>query len=164
MGKPKAEVVAARLKDINPEIKLTVLNEFLKDERIEEVLKSASYEFVIDAIDSVSPKVFLLYHAFRLNFKIVSSMGAGGKQDPSLIQIKDISKTSECALAKVVRKRLRGKGVSKGIPAVFSTEPADPDAILEVENERNKRTTAGTVSYMPATFGCFLASYVIRNI
>ncbi|MCD7976814.1 MAG: tRNA threonylcarbamoyladenosine dehydratase [Tannerellaceae bacterium] len=164
LGKLKAEVMAERLKDINPELELRVITEFLKDERIQEVLTADKYDYVVDAIDSLSPKVFLLYHAVQLGLPIVSSMGAGGKIDPSQVKLADISKTSECALAKVVRKRLRGKGVKKGIPVVFSTEPANPDAIIEVKNERNKRTTVGTVSYMPATFGCFLASYVIRNI
>lgn len=91
-------------------------------------------------------------------------MGAGAKIDPSLVRIADLSKTLNCALAKAVRKRLRAMGVNKGIPVVFSTEFADPDAVIEVENEQCKRTTTGTVSYMPATFGCFLASHVIRNL
>lgn len=164
LGQPKAEVVGQRLKDINPELKLTVFNEFLRDERTEEILDQTKYNFVVDAIDSLSPKVFLMYHAFTRHIPIVSSMGAGAKIDPSQIKIADLSKTSNCALAKAVRKRLRGMGVNKGIPVVFSTEIANPDAIIEVDNEQCKRTTTGTVSYMPATFGCFLASYVIRNI
>ncbi|MCD7915971.1 MAG: tRNA threonylcarbamoyladenosine dehydratase [Tannerellaceae bacterium] len=164
LGKLKAEVMAERLKDINPEIELTVIAEFLKDERILEVLSAEKYDYVVDAIDSLSPKVFLLYHAVHLGLPVVSSMGAGGKIDPTRVKLADIAKTSECALAKVVRKRLRSKGIKKGIPVVFSTEPANPDAIIEVENERNKRTTVGAMSYMPATFGCFLASYVIRHI
>lgn len=114
IGQPKAEVVGKRLLDINPELKLTILNEFLKDERLEEVLSVNSFDFVVDAIDSLSPKVFLLYHSYQKNLKIVSSMGAGGKMDPSQVQITDISKTSACALARVVRKRLRGKGIKKG--------------------------------------------------
>ena len=164
LGMPKAEVVAKRLLDINPELQLTVLNEFLRDERTEEVLTSQPFDFVVDAIDSLSPKVFLMYHAYTHKIPIVSSMGAGAKIDPSQIKIADISKTMNCALAKAVRKRLRGMGVNKGIPVVFSTEMANPDAVIEVDNEQCKRTTTGTVSYMPATFGCFLASYVIRNI
>lgn len=164
LGMPKAEVVAKRLLDINPKIQLTVLNEFLRDERTEEVLTSQPFDFVVDAIDSLSPKVFLMYHAYTHKIPIVSSMGAGAKIDPSQIKIADISKTMNCALAKAVRKRLRGMGVNKGIPVVFSTEMANPDAVIEVDNEQCKRTTTGTVSYMPATFGCFLASYVIRNI
>lgn len=164
LGEPKAEVVAARLMDINPELKLTVVNEFLRDERTEEILDHAYYDFIVDAIDSLSPKVFLLYHALLRKIPVVSSMGAGAKIDPSQVRIADISKTSNCALAKAVRKRLRGLGVQKGIPVVYSTEMANPDAVIEVNDEACKRTTTGTVSYMPAIFGCFLASYVIRNI
>ena len=164
LGKPKAEVMAERLKDINPELKLTVINEFLRDERTEEVLDMAKYDFVVDAIDSVSPKVFLLYHAFQRHIPMVSSMGAGAKWDPTQVCVADISKTINCALAKVVRKRLRSMGIDKGIPAVFSKEIANPDAVIEVDNEQCKRTTTGTVSYMPAVFGCYLAAYVINNI
>lgn len=164
LGKPKAEVVGQRLLDINPRLKLTVLNEFLRDERTEEVLSTQKYDFIVDAIDSLSPKVFLLYYAHRHEIPIVSSMGAGAKIDPTQIKIADISKSFNCALAKAVRKRLRAMGLNKGIPVVFSTEIANPEAIIEVTNEQCKRSTAGTVSYMPAIFGCYLASYVIRNI
>ena len=138
--------------------------QLLRDERTEEVLSATRYDFVVDAIDSLSPKVFLLYHAYQRNIPVVSSMGAGAKMDPSQVRIADISKTCNCALAKAVRKRLRGLGVNKGIPVVFSTEIANPDAVVEVEGEQCKRTTTGTVSYMPAIFGCYLASYVINQL
>lgn len=164
LGKSKAEVMGARLRDINPDLQLTILPEFLRDERTEEVLSAAPYQFVVDAIDSLSPKVYLMYHAFTRKIPLISSMGAGAKTDPAQIKIADISRTTDCALAKAVRKRLRGMGVGKGIPVVFSTEPACPEAVIEVENETCKRTTTGTVSYMPALFGCWMASYVIRNI
>lgn len=164
LGMPKAEVVGQRLLDINPRLKLTVLNEFLRDERTEEVLSAQKFDFIVDAIDSLSPKVFLLYYAHRHEIPIISSMGAGAKMDPTQIKIADISKSFNCALAKAVRKRLRAMGLNKGIPVVFSTEIANPEAIIEVTNEQCKRSTAGTVSYMPAIFGCYLASYVIRNI
>lgn len=164
LGMPKAEVVGQRLLDINPRLKLTVLNEFLRDERTEEVLSAQKFDFIVDAIDSLSPKVFLLYYAHRHEIPIISSMGAGAKIDPTQIKIADISKSFNCALAKAVRKRLRAMGLNKGIPVVFSTEIANPEAIIEVTNEQCKRSTAGTVSYMPAIFGCYLASYVIRNI
>lgn len=164
LGKSKAAVMAGRLHDINPELQLTVIHEFLRDERTEEVLDAAKYNYIVDAIDSLSPKVFLLYHAVQKGIPVVSSMGAGAKIDPLQVKIADISKTQNCALAKAVRKRLRSKGVNKGIPTVFSTEMANPDAIIEIDNEICKRTTTGTVSYMPAIFGCLLASHVIRNI
>ena len=150
--------------EIFAELELTVPNALSRDERTEAILDEAKYDFVVDAIDTLSPKVFLIYHALQRHIPIVSSMGAGAKVDPSQIKIADLSKSSNCALAKAVRKRLRGMGIQKGLPVVFSTEMANPDAIIEVNDEECKRTTTGTVSYMPATFGCFLASYVIRNI
>lgn len=164
LGLPKAKVMAKRLKDINPELDLTVYEEFIRDERTEEILDSQAFDFVVDAIDSVSPKVYLIYHAYMRKLPLVSSMGAGAKLDPTQIKIDDISHTFNCGLAKAVRKRLVRMGVKKGIPVVFSTELANPEAIVPVEGEECKMTTTGTVSYMPAAFGCFLASYVIRNI
>lgn len=164
LGKPKAEVMAARLKDINPELELTVRNTFVRDEETEALLDEAHYDFVVDAIDTLSPKTFLIYHALQRHLPIVSSMGAGAKIDPLRIRIADISKTSDCALARAVRKRLRGMGISSGLPVVYSTEPADARAVVEVDDEECKRTTTGTVSYMPAIFGCYLASYVIRQL
>lgn len=164
LGESKAEVMGKRLLDINPRLKLTIIHEFLRDERTNEVLSSGQFDFIVDAIDSLSPKVFLLAEAVSQGIPIVSSMGAGAKVDPSQVKIVDISKSFNCSLAKMVRKRLHKLGIRKGIPVVFSTEKADMDAVVEVENEECKKTTAGTVSYMPAIFGCFLASYVIRNI
>lgn len=164
LGKQKAEVMAERLKDINPVLDLIVYTEFIRDGRTEEILDSCHFDFVVDAIDSISPKVYLMYHAYMRKIPLISSMGAGAKSDPTQIKIADLSETFNCGLAKAVRKRLSRMGVSKGIPVVFSTELADLNAIIPVEDEECKITTAGTVSYMPATFGCFLASYVIRNV
>lgn len=164
LGKPKAEVMAARLRDINPGLEIEVRNCFVRDEETEALLGAAHYDFVVDAIDTLSPKTFLIYHALQRHLPIISSMGAGAKVDPSRIRIADISKTTDCALARAVRKRLKGMGIRSGLPVVFSTEPANPQAILEVEDEACKRTTTGTVSYMPALFGCYLASYVIRHL
>ena len=164
LGNPKAEVMAARLLDIHPGLQLVVKNLFLRDEETETILDEAHYDFVVDAIDTLSPKVFLIYHALQRHIPIVSSMGAGAKVDPSAIRLADISKTTNCALAKAVRKRLRGLGIQKGLPVVFSTEMANPQAVIEVTDETCKRTTTGTVSYMPAMFGCYLASYVIRQL
>ena len=164
LGRPKAEVVAERLRDINPELRLTVLNEFLRDERTEQLLIEGHFDYVVDAIDSLSPKVFLLHFAYTHQIPIVSSMGAGAKVDPAQVRIADISKSINCTLARAVRKRLHALGVRKGIPVVFSTEFSNMNAVIEVNDEQNKRTTAGTVSYMPAIFGCYLASHVLRNI
>jgi len=163
-GKEKADVVATRMKDINPELNLLVVNEFIKDERIPELLDAVKYDFVIDAIDTLSPKVFLIVETYKRGYPLVSSLGAGGKFNPALIEITDISKTHNCKLARLVRKRLTKHKIKKGFTVVFSPETVDKNHVIEVEGEQNKKTTVGTISYMPGLFGMFAASYVIRKI
>lgn len=162
-GQPKAEILAARFRDINPKIVLTVVNDFISDEKTVELLQSQPFDFVVDCIDTISPKVFLIYHALQLGFPVVSSMGAGGKTDPEKIRIDDISKTSYCKLAKVVRKRLADLGIRKSVQVVYSIEETDENAV-RVEDSRYKKSTVGTISYMPAIFGCFISSVVIRGL
>ena len=164
IGRPKAEVLAERFMDINPELDLKVLPVYLKDEAIPELLDGARFDFVVDAIDTVAPKCYLIYHALRRGIRIVSSMGAGAKKDITQIRFADLWETYHCGLSKAVRKRLQKMGMKRKLPVVFSTEQADADAVLLVEGEANKKSTAGTVSYMPAVFGCYLAEYVIRKI
>lgn len=164
ISKPKAEILAKRFMDINPELELKALPVYLKDEAIPELLDSANFDFVIDAIDTVAPKCFLIYHALTRGIRIISSMGAGAKKDITQIRFADLWETYHCGLSKAVRKRLQKMGVKKKLPVVFSTEQADPKAVLLVEGETNKKSTAGTVSYMPAVFGCYLAEYVIRKL
>ncbi len=164
LGKPKALAWHERLLDINPNVNITVHTEFLEENNTLQVLQSEPFDYVVDAIDTVSPKVFLLQNCIEQGIPVVSSMGSGGKLDLSKIQIADISKTSYCPLAKVVRQRLFKKGIKHGITCVFSTEEANKNAILEVKDEKYKRTTTGTVSYMPNVFGCWIASHVIKNI
>lgn len=162
MGREKAEVLAARFKDINPDIQLTVLPVFLKDDNIPELLDAARYDFIVDAIDTLAPKCYLIAEALKRHIKIVSSMGAGAKSDITQIRFADIWDTYHCGLSKAVRKRLQKLGVKRKLPVVFSTEQADPKAVLLTEDEQNKKSTCGTVSYMPAVFGCYLAEYVIK--
>lgn len=164
LGMQKAEVLAARYKDINPDIELTVLPVYLKDENIPELLDSAKFDFIVDTIDTISPKCFLIYEAMKRHIKIVSSMGAGAKSDITQIRFADLWDTYHCGLSKAVRKRLQKMGVKRKLPVVFSTEQADPKAVLLTDDERNKKSTCGTVSYMPAVFGCYLAEYVIKRI
>lgn len=164
IGRPKAEVLAERFMDINPELDLKVLPVYLKDEAIPELLDGARFDFIVDAIDTVAPKCYLIYHALRRGIRIVSSMGAGAKKDITQIRFADLWETYHCGLSKAVRKRLQKMGMKRKLPVVFSTEQADADAVLLVEGEANKKSTAGTVSYMPAVFGCYLAEYVIRKI
>lgn len=164
LGQPKVEVLAARFRDINPEVELTVLPIFLKDENIPQLLDAARYDFVVDAIDTLAPKCHLIAEALRRRIKIVSSMGAGAKSDITQIRFADIWDTYHCGLSKAVRKRLQKMGIRHKLPVVFSTEQADPKAVLLTDDEQNKKSTCGTVSYMPAVFGCYLAEYVIRRI
>ena len=163
VGKPKTEVMAARLRDINPDIDLTVVSEFIRDERMVQLLEN-KYDYVVDAIDTLSPKVFLIYHSIQRGLPIISSMGSGGKTDPTKLQIADISKTFNCKLARSIRKRLHRKGIDKGLTVVFSTELTDKAAVVEVDDEENKKSTVGTISYMPALFGIYCASKVIRDL
>lgn len=164
LGQPKVEVLAARFRDINPEVELTVLPVFLKDENIPQLLDAARYDFVVDAIDTLAPKCHLIAEALRRRIKIVSSMGAGAKSDITQIRFADIWDTYHCGLSKAVRKRLQKMGIRHKLPVVFSTEQADPKAVLLTDDERNKKSTCGTVSYMPAVFGCYLAEYVICRL
>ena len=163
-GQEKAGVVANRLKDINPELNLTVISEFIKDERIPQILDALTYDFVVDAIDTLSPKVFLIVETFNRGLPLISSMGAGGKFDPSKIEITDISKTHNCKLARMIRKRLTKHNIKKGFTVVFSPETVKKEHVVEVTGEQNKKTTVGTISYMPGLFGMFAASHVIRTI
>ena len=164
MGREKAEVLAARFKDINPDIQLTVLPVFLKDDNIPELLDAARYDFVVDVIDTLAPKCYLIAETLKRHIKIVSSMGAGAKSDITQIRFADIWDTYHCGLSKAVRKRLQKLGIKRKLPVVFSTEQADPKAVLLTEDEQNKKSTCGTVSYMPAVFGCYLAEYVIKRL
>jgi len=162
-GEPKALVMADRLRDINPAIELTVINEYIRDERMIEVL-GGGYDYVVDAIDTLSPKLFLLYHSVMMKIPVVSSMGSGGKFDPVRISVGDISETNSCPLARMLRKRLHKLGVREGITAVYSPEPVDKSRVVRVAGERNKASVVGTMSYMPAAFGIACASVVIRDL
>lgn len=163
LGEAKTAVMGRRLKDIHPEVKLHLLQEFLKDERLEEVLDTP-YDYVIDAIDTLSPKVFLIYHALQKGQRVVSSMGSGGKLYPAQVQSCDISKTYNCKLARMLRKKLHPLGVYQGFTAVYSPEEVPKEAVFLTEGEQNKKSNVGTISYMPAVFGCHCASVVIRQL
>lgn len=164
LGMFKADVLEARFKDINPDLELKVLPVFLKDENILDLLDADEYDFIVDAIDTLSPKCYLIYHALQRRIKIVSSMGAGAKSDITQVRFADLWDTYHCGLSKAVRKRLQKMGVKRKVPVVFSTEQADPKAVLLTDDEMNKKSTCGTVSYMPAVFGCYLAEYVIKRL
>ncbi|MBN1107266.1 MAG: tRNA threonylcarbamoyladenosine dehydratase [Bacteroidales bacterium] len=162
-GKSKAVLMHDRLLDINPGIKVTAINEYIRDDRTVEVLDEG-FDYVVDAIDTLSPKIFLIYHSLHRKFPVVSSMGSGGKFDTEQVRISDISDTSDCKLAKILRKRLHRLGVREGFKAVWSTEKVDREKIVPATGEPNKASSVGTISYMPAAFGIACASVVIRDI
>ena len=163
LGKNKTSILSNRLKDINPEISIQSENVFINEENIETVLQKTKPDYVIDAIDTLMPKVNLIKTCLKLNIPLVSSMGAGGRLNPEKVHIADISKTYNCGLARMLRKRLHKFNIRTGFKAVFSSEKVNRDVIIE-EKSQNKKTNVGTVSYMPAIFGMFCASVVIQDL
>ena len=163
LGMNKTDVIARRVSDINPNISLRIVNEFIKDQATYTLLDSSRFDYVVDAIDTLSPKVHLIKGALDRNIPLVSSMGAGAKLDPTRVCIADISKTHHCPLAHMLRKRLHKLGIFSGFHAVFSDEPVRPDSFF-IDEQTNKKSNTGTISYLPAAFGCACASVVIRNL
>ncbi len=161
IGRKKTEVIRERLLDINPDIQITVIDEYLTGENIPSLIPEA--DFVIDAIDTMSPKIALIKFCMDNKIPLVSSMGAGAKWDATKVRITDISKSFNCPLAYMLRKRLRKVGISKGFKAVFSEELPEREAIVPFE-ERNHKSRAGTISYMPAVFGCVCAQAAVKSI
>lgn len=163
IGEEKCEVLAKRLRDINPELELKMVNRFIKDSETDALLDSEKFDYVVDAIDTLSPKLALIKGALDRRIPLVSSMGAGAKTDPTLMEIKDIAKTHHCPLAHMLRKRLHKIGIKRGFRAVFSPEPVREGAMILCE-EQNKKSNVGTISYIPALFGIGCASVVIRDL
>ena len=163
IGREKCDILAERLKDINPELQLTIVNRFIKDDETDALLDSDKFGYVVDAIDTLSPKLALIKGALDRNIPLVSSMGAGAKTDPTLMEIKDIAKTHHCPLAHMLRKRLHKIGIKRGFWAVFSPEPVREGAMILCE-EQNKKSNVGTISYIPALFGIGCASVVVRDL
>jgi tRNA threonylcarbamoyladenosine dehydratase len=164
IGRNKTEMMAERLMDINPRLQLNIVNEYLDPDGMRRLLSSQSFDYVADAIDTLSPKLYLIYETLARNIPLVSSMGAGGRMDPSRVQICDISQSYNCRLAYNIRKRLRRLGVTTGFKVIFSPESADRNSIQHLEGEANKKSTVGTISYMPPLYGCYLASVVVRDL
>ena len=167
LGRTKVEVLAERFLEINPEIRVNAFPIYIKEEDVSDILDAVGndqYNFIVDAIDTIAPKCALIIEALHRRIPIVSSMGAGAKSDITQIRFADIWDTYHCGLAKAVRTRLKKAGIRQSLPVVFSTEQADRNAIITIEGEQNKKSTTGTISYMPAVFGCYLAEYVIRKL
>lgn len=164
IGQHKVELVAARLLDINPKLNLVKINEFLSPERMEELVLSEKFDYVLDCIDSLTPKLTLIKTCRRNKIKLVSAMGAGGKTDPSKVIVRDISKTYNCLLAKQVRKRLKKEGITKGFRCVFSTEIQDEKSLKLTDGSNFKKSFYGTISFIPALFGLYAAAEVINSL
>lgn len=168
LGRPKTEVLRERLLDINPALQLTVIDRYLDEDNIAEILPQG-IDFLIDAIDTLAPKLALIRHCVESRIPLVSSMGAGAKYDMTKVRIADLSKSFNCPLAYMVRKKLRKMGITKGFPVVFSEELPDENAIVEMSPEEraatsNKKSQVGTISYLPASFGCACAQAAIRYL
>lgn len=163
VGRRKVDILAERFRDISPDLDLTILPEYLEAEQVPQLLDAQPYDFIVDAIDTIAPKCALIMEALKRKIRIVCSMGAGAKTDITQVQFADLWDTYHCGLSKAVRTRLKKAGVRHKVPVVFCSEQADPNAVLRV-NERNKKSTTGTISYMPAVFGCYLAQYVLTRL
>ncbi len=163
IGAPKVKIVGDRLLDINPELNLIRVEEFLSPERATEIVTS-EFDYVLDCIDSLTPKINLLVAAKRKKIKVISNMGAGGKFDVSKVVVRDISKTEVCPLAKNIRKRLRKEGINKGVKAVYSVEHPDETSLKTTDGSNYKKSFYGTNSWMPALFGLHAAETVVKNL
>ncbi len=162
-GEYKVEIMAERLKNINPELNLHVVREFINPERASEILEER-FDYVVEAIDSLSPKLNFIKAAYHSKTKFVSSMGAGAKLDPTELQVCDISKTYNCPFAQQIRKKLKEAKIYKGVKVVFSPEEPIKESLMLTTNTPYKKSAYGTISYLPATFGACVASVAIREL
>lgn len=163
-GESKALIMAERLKAINPELDLEVIREFINPTMVEQQLQQHP-SYIIDAIDSITPKITFIKLAFESGVPVVSSMGAGAKLDPTRLQVVDISETYNCPFAQQIRKQLkRHYGIRKGIKVVFSPEEPIKESLMLTDGKNYKKSAYGTISYLPAVFGAVAASVVIRDL
>ncbi len=162
IGLSKIDVVGDRLLDINPDLNLIKINEFLSPERAFEIIDE-KYDYILDCIDSVTPKLNLILGAKRKRVKIISSMGAGGKMEASKVKVADISNSINCVFAKTIRKRLKEHKIDK-LKVVFSSEIQDESSLKMTDGSNYKRSFYGTNSYMPGLFGLYMAETVIRYL
>ena len=163
IGQAKTTVMAQRMRDINPEINLTVIEQFLDPGQVQELI-DPRFDYVFDCIDSVSPKQYIIVACKQKDVRVVSSMGAGGRIDPSKVKVADISETFNCPFAQQMRKGLRRKGVRRGVTTVFSSELVDKNTCMLTDGSRFKKSFYGTISYIPALFGLYMASVVIQDV
>lgn len=163
VGQAKADVMATRIRDINPDVDLRVINSFLGPEEVRDLI-SPEFDYVFDCIDSIQPKQYIVVTCKQKGIRVVSSMGAGGRIDPSQVRVADISETYNCPFAQQVRKGLKRKGVRRGVTVVFSSELVDISTMMLTDGSKFKRSFYGTCSYIPALFGLHMASVVVKDI
>ena len=164
VGKSKVDVMRRRIMDINPECKVNAIGSFVTADNVGVIIDRFAPDFVVDAIDSVAPKVALIEYCYRNKVKLISSMGAGGRIDPTKVMYADIADTYHDGLARVVRQRLKDRGITSGVKCVFSTEQARRSALTLTDEMQNKVSSFGKVAWLPATFGIMLASYVVNRM
>jgi len=162
-GASKAVIMAERLLAINPELELTVIKEFINPHMVEELFNEPP-DYIIDAIDSITTKLNFIKLAYARKLPLVSSMGAGGKTDPTRLQVADISKSYQCPFAQQLRKMLKKDKIYKGIKVVFSPEENIPESLVLTDGSNYKKSAYGTMSYMPAVFGAVAASVAIQDL
>lgn len=164
VGQSKAEWMEQRLLAINPGLKLHTIRQFLNPHDMTELLENNEFDYVVDCIDSFTPKMHLIEGAKRRGFRLVSSMGAGGKVDPTQIRVVDFGDTYQCKLAKMLRKRLKKKAIYGGFKAVFSAEEVIKESLMLTDGRNFKKSAYGTMSFLPAAFGCACAATVINDL
>lgn len=164
LGKNKAETAAQRVGEINPDCNITAVPRFFNAETAD-TFDFSAFDYVADAIDQVTWKLELLCRAAAAGTPVISCMGTGNKLDPSAFRVADISETSVCPLARVMRKELRRRGITGGVKAVFSTEEALPPACPDcLEYKENGRPVPGSISFVPAAAGLLLASQIVKEL
>ena len=163
VGLAKVDVVAQRIADINPEVVVDAHREFITAESAATLLDSG-FDYVVDAIDSISAKVALIAECQLRRIKIISSMGAGGRIDPTKVQYADLWATHSDGLARAVRERLKQRGLRRALPVVWSSEQPRRNALIMTDEIEGKRSSYGTVAYLPAMFGLMLGAQVIRKL
>ncbi|MBR2627600.1 MAG: tRNA threonylcarbamoyladenosine dehydratase [Peptococcaceae bacterium] len=161
VGQPKVQVMAERIQDINPDIKVNPVSAFLLNDNLQSVLGEAQYDYIIDAVDTVTAKLALILYARERNIPVISSMGTANKLDATKFEVVDISKTHTCPLARVMRKELRDRGIASGVEVLYST--AQP-VYRPQAAEEGKKPVPGSISYVPSVAGLLLAGHVIQQL
>ncbi|MBO5060681.1 MAG: tRNA threonylcarbamoyladenosine dehydratase [Clostridia bacterium] len=159
IGKSKADVMAERIRDINPECNATPINCFYTRDREIDI---SEYDYIIDAIDTVTSKLTLIEEANRFSVPIISCMGTGNKLDPTKFEIADIYKTSVCPLARVMRRELKSRGIKRLKVLYSKEEPLKPDS--DIDEVSSKRQVPGSVSFVPPVAGMIIAGEVIKDL